>query len=57
MTFRMRGWARGLLTLSLRAAREGRLLYREAYQLIDVKGETFDRYADRLMQRIVDERR
>jgi len=41
----------------VRAAREGRLLYRDAYQLTDIKGETFNRYADRLIQRMKDERR
>lgn len=40
-----------------RAAREGRLLYRDAYQLTDLKGETFNRYADLLLQRMRDERR
>jgi hypothetical protein len=39
------------------AAREGRLLYRDAYQLTDLKGETFDRYANLLTQRMKDERR
>ena len=37
------------------AAREGRLLYREAYQLTDLKGQTFNRYADHLIQRMKDE--
>lgn len=41
----------------VRAAREGRLLYREAYQLTDLKGETFTRYATLLTQRMKDERR
>jgi len=41
----------------VRAAREGRLLYGEAYKLTDLKGQTFSRYADLLMQRIKDERR
>jgi Zn-dependent peptidase ImmA (M78 family) len=41
----------------VRAAREGRLPYREAYQLTDLKGDTFDRYADLLTQRIKNERR
>jgi Zn-dependent peptidase ImmA (M78 family) len=41
----------------VRAAREGRLLYRDAYQLTDLQGETFNRYANRLIQRIKDERR
>jgi Zn-dependent peptidase ImmA (M78 family) len=40
----------------VRAAREGRLLYREAYQLTDLKGETFTKYAHRLQQRMIDER-
>lgn len=40
----------------IRAAREGRLLYREAYQLTDLKGETFTKYAHRLQQRMIDER-
>jgi Zn-dependent peptidase ImmA (M78 family) len=39
------------------AAREGRLLYGDAYQLTDLKGETFDRYANLLTQRMKDERR
>ena len=39
------------------AARQGRLLYRNAYQLTDLKGETFDRYANLLTQRMKDERR
>jgi Zn-dependent peptidase ImmA (M78 family) len=39
------------------AAREGRLLYRDAYHLTDLKGETFDRYANLLTQRMKDERR
>jgi Zn-dependent peptidase ImmA (M78 family) len=41
----------------VRAAREGRLLIRDAYQLTDLKGETFDTYANRLIQRMKDERR
>ncbi|MDY0164966.1 MAG: ImmA/IrrE family metallo-endopeptidase [Thermoguttaceae bacterium] len=41
----------------VRAAREGRLLFREAYQLTDLKGQTFNQYADRLIQRMKDERR
>ncbi len=41
----------------VRAAREGRLLYRDAYQLTDLKGETFNRYANRLLQKVKDERR
>jgi Zn-dependent peptidase ImmA (M78 family) len=41
----------------VRATREGRLLYGEAYQLTDLKGETFNRYANRLLQKVKDERR
>ncbi len=40
----------------VRAAREGRLLYREAYQLTDLRGDTFNRYANLLLQRMKDER-
>lgn len=39
----------------IRAAREGRMLYREAYQLTDLKGETFNRYADRALKRMRNE--
>jgi Zn-dependent peptidase ImmA (M78 family) len=39
------------------AAREGRLPYRDAYALTDLRGDTFDQYANRLMQRTKDERR
>lgn len=39
------------------AVREGRLLYRDAYKLTDLKGETFNRYANLLTQRMKDERR
>jgi len=40
----------------VRAAREGRLLYRDAYLLTDLKGDTFDTYASRLVQRVKDDR-
>jgi Zn-dependent peptidase ImmA (M78 family) len=40
----------------VRAAREGRLLYRNAFELTDLKGDTFDTYATRLLQRMKDER-
>lgn len=39
------------------AAREGRLLYREAYQLTDLTGQTFTKYASRVIKRMMDERR
>jgi Zn-dependent peptidase ImmA (M78 family) len=39
------------------AVRSDRLPFREAYQLTDLKGETFDRYANLLTQRMKDERR
>lgn len=32
----------------IRAAKEGRLLYRDAYQLTGLRGSTFDKYAQRL---------
>lgn len=40
----------------VRAVREGRLLYREAYHLTDLRGDTFAKYAHRLRQRMIDER-
>ncbi len=40
----------------VRAAREGRLLYRDAYLLTDLKGDTFNTYASRLAKRVKDER-
>ncbi|NQU20928.1 MAG: ImmA/IrrE family metallo-endopeptidase, partial [Candidatus Nealsonbacteria bacterium] len=36
----------------VRAAREGRLLYRDAYQLTGLNGKTFDCYAEILMGRV-----
>ena len=38
----------GRLCFSIEAAREGRLLYREAYELTGLYGATFDRYAKEL---------
>jgi Zn-dependent peptidase ImmA (M78 family) len=35
----------------IRATQEGRLLYRQAYQLTDLKGTTFDRYASHLRRK------
>lgn len=40
-----------------REAHAGRLLYRDAYRLTDLKRDTFDRFADHVTQRMVDERR
>jgi Zn-dependent peptidase ImmA (M78 family) len=40
----------------VRAAREGRLLYTDAYKLTDLKGATFNQYAERVVQRARDER-
>ncbi len=40
----------------VRATREGRMLYRDAYRLTGLKGETFDHYADIVLQRMKDER-
>jgi Zn-dependent peptidase ImmA (M78 family) len=39
----------------VRAAREGRLLYRDAYNLTGLKGDTFSRYADIVLKRMNDE--
>lgn len=39
-----------------RAAREGGILYRDAYRLTDLKGETFNHYADIVLQRMKNER-
>ena len=39
-------------TAVVRAAREGRLLYREAYQLTGLSGKTFDRFAENLGFRV-----
>jgi Zn-dependent peptidase ImmA (M78 family) len=38
----------------VRAVREGRMLYRDAFRLTGLKGETFNRYADAILQRIRD---
>ena len=40
----------------VRATREGRILYRDAYRLTDLKGDAFSRYADIILQRTKDER-
>jgi Zn-dependent peptidase ImmA (M78 family) len=40
----------------IRAVREGRVLYRDAYLLTNLRGETFNRYAAIVLQRIHDER-
>jgi Zn-dependent peptidase ImmA (M78 family) len=40
----------------VRAVREGRMLYRDAYRLTDLKGETFNHYANLVLQRMKDER-
>jgi Zn-dependent peptidase ImmA (M78 family) len=40
----------------VRAAREGRILYQDAYRLTGLKGETFHRYADIVLQKMRDER-
>lgn len=40
----------------VRATREGRLQYRDAYLLTDLKGDTFNAYASRLTQKVKDER-
>ncbi len=40
----------------VRAARESRILYRDAYRLTGMKGQTFDTYADQVLQRMRNER-
>jgi Zn-dependent peptidase ImmA (M78 family) len=40
----------------VRAVREGRILYRDAYRLTDLRGETFNRYSLIVLQRMKDER-
>ena len=40
----------------VRSVREGRLLYRDAYQLTDLNGDTFERDAATLAKRMRDER-
>jgi len=36
----------------VRAAQEGRLLYREAYRLTGMKGDTFRKYSDLVLKRM-----
>lgn len=43
-------------TAVVRAALEGRILYRDAYRLTDLKGDTFNRYCDIVLQRMKNER-
>ena len=40
----------------VRAAREGRIQYQEAYRLTGMKGQTFHTYADAVLKRVKDER-
>ncbi len=40
----------------LRAVGEGRILYQEAFRLTGLKGETFDRYAEFVLERMKNER-
>jgi Zn-dependent peptidase ImmA (M78 family) len=40
----------------VRAAKEGRILRRDAYRLTGMKGETFDKYSSLILQRMKDER-
>jgi Zn-dependent peptidase ImmA (M78 family) len=40
----------------VRSALEGRILYEEAFHLTGMKGETFHKYADLVLQRVRDER-
>ena len=47
---------RRFATLIVRAVREGRILYRDAYRLTDLRGETFDKYAALVLERMRHER-
>lgn len=40
----------------VRATREGRILMREAYRLTGMKGQTFETYAERVLERVRNER-
>jgi len=40
----------------IRAAREGRILYQDAHRLTGMKGETFQKYADLVLERMRNER-
>jgi len=40
----------------VRAAREGRILYQDAFRLTGMKGATFSSYADLVLKRMRDER-
>lgn len=40
----------------VRAVREGRILYRDAFRLTGMKGDTFQSYADQVLQKAKDER-
>jgi Zn-dependent peptidase ImmA (M78 family) len=40
----------------VRAVREGRILYRQAYELTDLRGDAFENYAKLLIQRVKNER-
>jgi hypothetical protein len=40
----------------VRAAREGRILYQDAFRLTGMNGKTFHTYADLVLQRVRDER-
>ena len=44
------GWRFGYAVVS--ATREGQLLYRDAYKLTDLSGDTFDKYAKRITERM-----
>ena len=48
--------SRRFVNAVMTSTREGRILYREAYGLVGMKGETFKRYSEIVAQRIKDER-
>ena len=47
---------RRFASVLVRAVHEGRVLYRDAYRLTDLKGDTFNNYAKRVLTRMKNER-
>ena len=47
---------RRFASVLVRAVHEGRVLYRDAYRLTDLKGDTFNNYAERVLTRMKNER-
>jgi Zn-dependent peptidase ImmA (M78 family) len=47
---------RRFASILVRAVREGRIPYRDAYRLTDLRGETFKQYAELVLERVKNER-